>query len=535
MIMSRSKVKMYPGEPAGEQCLSAAVLNVFFQVAELLPTPISLLDATGRYVACNTACARFFGADRQAMIGMAVSHQLPPMPGVTSAQKPDPRGSGSDCPFETCFQTMSGAEVAVIVSATALPLADGLPGILCVLTDISAQKHTEQELRTVSGMLEAVIKASPLPITMVDTDFYVRLWNPAAEHCFGFEKEQVMDKIYPLWPDRDKESAEALKRFNRDEVLYGSEVLRKKNDGTVIRVKRYTAPVRDQSGTLIGTMAVLEDLTEQRRTESELLQAGKLAAVGELAAGIAHEINNPNMFMLTNAQVAAEIWRDASPYLRRHTAAHADCLLGGLPCAEALDDMPNLLGGIVDGALRIKRIVATLKDFCRQEENAARALVALDRVLDNAVFMLTNQIKQRTDHFSLSCAEDLPLVHGIAQQLEQVVINVLLNALQALADRSGSVHVTVTHDLPAGAVVIMVQDDGCGMTPETLARIQDPFFTTRLDKGGLGLGLSISSRIVQQHGGTLGFESAPGRGTTALVRLPAVCGTGAGGDHGEGC
>jgi len=517
--MTRSKAKMRQGETAVDQRLPDALLGMFFQVAELLPAPISLLDAAGRYVACNSACARFFGVDRQAMIGMSVCHQLPP---VTAVRGPADHSSISNPPFETRFRTMSGAEVAVIVSAAAVLLADGTPGIFCVLTDITAQKHTEQELRTVSGMLDAVIKASPLPITMVDTEFYVRLWNPAAERCFGFSKDQVTDKVYPLWPDRDKESAEALKRFNRDEVLYGSEVLRKKNDGTVIRVKRYTAPVRDQSGTLIGTMAVLEDLTEQQRTESELLQAGKLAAVGELAAGIAHEINNPNMFMLTNAQVAAEIWRDASPFLRRHVREQADCLLAGLPCAEALDDMPDLLAGIVDGALRIRRIVATLKDFCRQEVNAARSLVALDRVLDNTVFLLANQIKQRTDHFSLSCGMGLPPVYGIAQQLEQVFINVLLNALQALADRSGSVRVTVTHDQPAGAVVIQVQDDGCGMTPETLARIQDPFFSTRFEEGGLGLGLSISSRIVQQHGGRIHFESEPGVGTTALVSLPAV-------------
>lgn len=509
--MSRSKAKMPQGEMAVDQPLPDAALGMFFQVAELLPTPISLLDAAGRYIACNSACARLFGVDRQAMIGMSVFHQLPPGPGVSPNQA-----------FEAHCRTKSGAELVLIVSAAAVLLADGTPGILCLLTDISAQKRTEQELRTVSVMLDAVIKASPLPITMVDTDFYVRLWNPAAEHCFGFSKDQVMDKIYPLWPDRDKESAEALKRFNRDEVLYGSEVLRKKNDGTVIRVKRYTSPVRDQSGTLIGTMAVLEDLTEQQRTESELLQAGKLAAVGELAAGIAHEINNPNMFMLTNAQVAAEIWRDASPFLRRHVREGADCLLAGLPYAEALDDMPDLLAGIVDGALRIQRIVATLKDFCRQEVNAARSVVALDKVLDNTVFMLANQIKQRTDHFSLSCAKDLPPVYGIAQQLEQVFINVLLNALQALADRSGSVRVTVTHDQAAGAVLIEVQDDGCGMTPETVARIQDPFFTTRFDEGGLGLGLSISSRIVQQHGGKIHFVSEPGRGTTALVSLPAV-------------
>lgn len=523
-----------PGESAGEQSVPKEVLAMIIRVAELLPAPICLLDGSGHYVMANGAYARFFAVELPQLIGSAALHDLPfPLEHVAK-QASVRRGATHDGRCEARCLTMAGDVRDVIVCAARVPCDDGFLGTLCVLTDITDQKHTEQELRTVSGMLEAVIKASPLPITMVDTDFYVRLWNPAAERCFGFSKEQVMDQLYPLWPDQEKEAAEALKRFNNDEGLYGSEVLRKKNDGTVIRVRRYTSPVRNRSGTLIGTMAVLEDLTEQQRTESELLQAGKLAAVGELAAGVAHEINNPTMFMLTNAQVAGEIWRDALPVLLSHAREHSDGLLAGLPMGEALDSMATLLDGIVEGAHRIQRIVSTLKDFCRQESSAARTVVAVDKVLAHAVIMLDNQIKRRTDHFSLRCAEDLPPVRGIAQHLEQVIINVLLNALQSLADRSGSVSVTVQHDRSTGFVVIQVADTGCGMAPETLSRIQDPFFTTRLDKGGLGLGLSISSRIVQQHGGTLCFQSEPGHGTIALVSLPAAYDEACGGEDDTG-
>lgn len=453
---------------------------------------------------------------------MPVFHGLPRMAGDGNAPSWSQADATPPRQFETSCCLSCGLERHIIVNASAAALDDGSMGVLCVITDISDLKQTEQELRRGSGMLEAIITASPLPITMVDTDFYVRLWNPAAERCFGFSRDQVIDRKYPLWPDPERDAAEALNRFNNDEVLYGSEVLRKKSDGTVLRVKRYTAPVRDREGALIGTMAVLEDQTEQQRTESELLQAGKLAAIGELAAGMAHEINNPNMFILTNAQVVADVWHDADCMLRRSVAEHPGCLLAGVPASEALDSMPKLLEGIVEGALRIQRIVATLKDFCRQEEVNAIAQVPVSRILESAVFMLENQIKRRTDRFSLSCDSCLPPVLGIFHQLEQVVINVVLNALQSLSDRGCAVQLSACRNHDTGMVEITVRDEGCGMTQETLDRIGNPFFSTRLDSGGLGLGLSISGRIIRRHGGTLRFRSRPGEGTTVVIGLPAV-------------
>jgi len=504
----------------------------FSCLADTFPSPVCLLDSSGRYLDCNDAYADFFRVRRQEIFGRPVFHDLPRAAGDGNPPGSPPADVTPPRQLETRCTLPCGLERHIIVNASAAVLGNGSPGVLCVITDISDLKHTEQELRRVSGMLEAIITASPLPITMVDTDFYVRLWNPAAERCFGFSRDQVIDRKYPLWPDPEREAAEALNRFNNDEVLYGSEVLRKKSDGTVLRVKRYTAPVRDREGALIGTMAVLEDLTEQQRTESELLQAGKLAAIGELAAGIAHEINNPNMFIMTNAQVVADVWRDADSLLRRNVAEQPGCLLAGLPVSEALESMPKLLDGIVEGSFRIQRIVGTLKDFCRQEETNAMSQVAVARVLEGAVFMLENQIKRHTDRFSLSCDSGLPPVLGIFHQLEQVVINVVLNALQSLPDRGCAVQLSACRNCETSMVEITVRDEGCGMTQATLDRIGNPFFSTRLDTGGLGLGLSISDRIIRRHGGTLRFRSRPGGGTTVVIGLPAAPDQRVGGEHG---
>jgi PAS domain S-box-containing protein len=499
-------------------------MGIFFQVADAISNPIYLLDVNRCYRDCNRGFERFMGLSKREIIGTAVFHELP-ADRVEREQLADPGGTPNPDEIrrvETTYRNRHGKEFEVIVTCAVLP-PDGAPeAILCVLTDISDIKQAHSELRKASGMLEAVIKASPLPITMVDTNFFVRLWNPAAEQCFGFSKDQVIDKIYPLWPDRDKEADEALKRFNNDEVLYGSEVLRKKNDGTIIRVKRYTSPVRDRSGELIGTMAVLEDMTEQIKTESELLQASKMAAIGELASGIAHEINNPNMFMMTNAQVLSEVWEDVSHMLKRHADEHAGCLIAGLSLEEALESVPALLQGLVEGSFRIRRIVETLKDFYRQEDTSSKTLVDLRKVIESSVFMLENLIKKTTDRFQLSCEDRLPPVRGNFHQLEQVIINVVLNALQALKCREDAVNLTVSHNLRTEMIDITVRDKGVGMGQETLERILDPFFTTRLDKGGSGLGLSISNRIVKQHGGTLRFESLPGQGTTTVISLPTT-------------
>jgi signal transduction histidine kinase len=136
--------------------------------------------------------------------------------------------------------------------------------------------------------------------------------------------------------------------------------------------------------------------------------------------------------------------------------------------------------------------------------------------------MLENLIKKTTDRFQLSCEDRLPPVRGNFHQLEQVIINVVLNALQALKSREDAVNLTVSHNLRTEMIDITVHDQGVGMGQETLERILDPFFTTRLDKGGSGLGLSISNRILKQHGGTLRFKSLPGQGTTTVISLPTT-------------
>jgi polar amino acid transport system substrate-binding protein len=138
------------------------------------------------------------------------------------------------------------------------------------------------------------------------------------------------------------------------------------------------------------------------------------------------------------------------------------------------------------------------------------------------VRLLAHLIKNSTDHFTMDLAGDLPEARGSFQQVEQVVVNLVQNACQALSGRAKGVHLVTRFDADTRCDLLEIRDQGCGIMAENLSQITDPFFTTRRETGGTGLGLSVSTRIVREHGGRLTFDSIPGKGTTAILALPAL-------------
>jgi signal transduction histidine kinase len=268
----------------------------------------------------------------------------------------------------------------------------------------------------------------------------------------------------------------------------------------------------------------LEKLVEERTLQvqashSRLIQAHKLASIGMLASGIAHEINNPNNYIAFNADLLTEIWRDALPVLSEYAECHEGFTLSGLPFEEIPTTTARLLSGLADGSRRINAIVSQLKHYARPGSEADPAGFDVNRAVTEAATLLDHHIRRATDTFSLQLGTGLPRVRGVPQQIEQVLINLITNALQALSDKTEKVLVRTFCDEQTGDVVIEVVDEGRGMTEETVARLKEPFFSTRHGSGGTGLGLSISESIVVVHDGSLSFESEVGNGTRAIVRL----------------
>lgn len=255
--------------------------------------------------------------------------------------------------------------------------------------------------------------------------------------------------------------------------------------------------------------------------QQQLIQADKMASLGVLVSGVAHEINNPTGLLLLNLPVISEAWQDCDEILERHYDEQGDFMLGGLAYSQMRNEIPAMLTDMNDGAKRIKRIVNDLKDFSRQENDDCLEPFNLNEVVATAVRLAENSISSSTDRFTTSYSDTLGTVDGNAQRIEQVIINLILNACQALEQRHNAIKLRTFQLHDSQKVCLQIVDEGCGIETRNLTLLLDPFFTTRRDQGGTGLGLSVSSGIVQAHGGQLHFESKPNLGTTVTLTLPA--------------
>jgi signal transduction histidine kinase len=247
-----------------------------------------------------------------------------------------------------------------------------------------------------------------------------------------------------------------------------------------------------------------------------------MTALGTLVAGVAHEVNNPNQLVLMNTQMLAETWDDAVPILDAYAQEAGDFVLGGLPYTELRDTLPLLIQDLHAGAQRIARIINDLRDFARPCARRLQEIVSLNDVVQRGVRLLNHLIQRQTTHFQVELAASLPPVWGDAQHLEHVVVNLLVNALEALPDAGCGVRVSTRCVPEEHSLVLAVADQGVGIAPQHLTRLCDPFFTTKAATGGTGLGLAITATLVRAHGGRLTFHSEPGQGTCVCVTLPSA-------------
>ncbi len=259
-----------------------------------------------------------------------------------------------------------------------------------------------------------------------------------------------------------------------------------------------------------------QELTAKQ--QQELIQADKMATLGILVSGVAHEINNPNTYILMNSNNLTDIWKDLTPHLNKYVEHNGEFLLGGMPYSEVKSEIPPLISSIADGSERIRKIVENLKDFGRVDPGNFDQNVKICSVIEASTLILANMLKKSTNNFSIHCPDTTLEVAGNFQQIEQVIINLLSNACQALEDKNQSITITVTASKKS--VTICIEDTGKGISKEDMSHIMDPFFTTNRDNGGTGLGLSISYNIIRDHHGELHYDSEKGVGTKALLTLP---------------
>ena len=395
----------------------------------------------------------------------------------------------------------------------------GITGIILLFYGAFVLGHrmaqgTERSRDLTRAQLQALIDASPLAITAGDLEGRIILWSEAAERIFGWPAGQVLGQPYPAVPAEMRDRwLDMRDRVLSGETLTGVETKRTTRDGRVIEVSVSAAPIYDDRGSVAGTVALIEDLSQARDAErevealeSQLRQAQKLEVVGRLAAGIAHDFNN----LLTAIQGNTEL-----------------ILSGGAGGSEIEEDLQQ----ISRSADRAAALTRQLLNFAHQGAVDPRPL-DVNRLVKDMESLLERLIGE-TIELRVELSVDAGTVLTDPNQIEQVVMNLVVNARDALPEggriavQTGSAEVdredadSLPYEVrPGPYAIISVIDSGVGMAPETVERIFEPFFTTKPVGVGTGLGLSTVYSIVKQARGHIRVDSEPGAGTTFRVYLP---------------
>jgi len=368
------------------------------------------------------------------------------------------------------------------------------------------RRSTEEALHHRAELLESLHDA----VVATDVDARITAWNPAAERVYGYAEAEAIGRRFPellATEHSDGQSRawmlEQLARHGRVEL----NVRQRRKDGTPVEIEATLVVRKGPGGKFLGYIGVNRDVTARRGAEAELRRvrerlalADRMASVGRLAAGVAHEINNPLAYVLSSLAAAEE---DAAA-------------LGG----EAAPALREALRDARDGAERVRRIVGDLKSLSRPDE-AARGPVDVREVLDVAVNLARHEIRHRAR--VVRRYGEVPPVEANEARLAQAFLNLVVNAAQAIGEGNADANeIVLATRVEGGRVCVDVTDSGPGIPPEIQARVFDPFFTTKPVGVGTGLGLAISHGIITSSGGEIRVDSGPGRGATFTVTLPAA-------------
>jgi len=354
----------------------------------------------------------------------------------------------------------------------------------------------------------------------MDKDFVVRMLNETAKDYYQMETyHQIIGK--PL-PQDFLESDEAGRKV-RAAVSEGSVLtFERRNPLDPNRFERViTYPLRENEGILGDAIIRISDITEARLLQREIIQNEKLASLGLLISSIAHEINNPNNFISFNIPVLRDYLQEILPILDDFANQHPDQELLGMDYHAFREDISRLLDNIEHGSTRINTVVSNLRDFSRMRDQQAWRWIHPREVIEKGVAICTGELQKKVKSVEINVADDLPMVLTDPEAVEQILVNLLINAIQAMDKEDSWIKVRAML-APSGTddVIIEVSDNGCGMNENTLDRIFEPFYTTKPPGTGTGLGLYVSRNLIHELGGNISVESQPGMGSTFIIRLP---------------
>ncbi len=458
---------------------------------------IIVCDLEHRIILWNKSAVRMYGYSENEVIGRNASELLIKESSPLLIEAENSVIEKGEWKGEIPQITKDGREIIVESRWTLVRNSDGKPKSILVfntdlteknelLRDLEERKKVEQTLR----LFVMALDEAPDGVQIVDMDGLVVYSNKTVEKIFGYPPEELEGKhVNQL--NKDRKFAEniiipSLKKTGR----WIGEVAGEHKDGRTFPVLLNTSVFRDGSGKPLALVGIIRDLTEQKeieQLEKQLLHADKLATVGQLASGVAHEINNP----LGNISLYAQM------------------------LLKKIDDEStrSKLNIINDEANRAARIVKGLLDFARQSEPT---MSPTD--INGEISKVLSILKHELEYIKVNTIfAQLPLIDCDPGQISQVLMNILTNSIQAITVNG---NITIETRVENNNVEIIITDNGCGIPEENLNKIFDPFFTTKKPGEGTGLGLSISYGIIKRHNGSIDVKSEVGIGTTFIIKLP---------------
>lgn len=399
-----------------------------------------------------------------------------------------------------------------------------------ICRDVTERKKTEEALRSSNESLAEAQRIARLGIRDWDLVTGEITWSGEAYRIYGQDPDKKLffeDALAQIHPD-DREAFKAFtKNIQKGTGENNIEYRINCTEGMKI-VHEQGKIVKDETGLSKRMLGIFRDVTEEKKLRQEsqyrlqqVIQADKLASLGEVVAGVAHEINNPNSFISYNVPLLEETWQMLLPIIDQFAESNPSWRAGNMGIEELRKDMADIIQAIKTGSDRIKKVVSNLKEFARLDDSEQMKPVQINEVIENTLTIVGARLRKAVRKVRINLAKGLPPIPGHFQKLEQVVANLALNAANAINDKDqGLVRIHTRFLNWAKAVIIEVEDNGKGMPQEVVSRIFDPFFTTRRESGGTGLGLSVTYGLVQEHNGVISVLSHPDVGSKFTVYLP---------------
>lgn len=389
--------------------------------------------------------------------------------------------------------------------------------------EVIERKRAQKELLKSKTMLQSVFDGISEPLLLLDRNLTVKILNKAAIEYYGTNDRDVMEKpCYQVFKGRSGPCEDCNIAPTVLEGRHGD--FERKGIISPDRLEQVVVyPVEAKSGENGSAIIRIKDITELKVLERQLIQSEKMASLGVLISGIAHEINNPNNYISVNIPILKNYLDFMMPIVDEYAQKHPDLEIFYMPYAEFREDIFELLDNVQHGSMRINSIVKDLKVFSAANKEKKIEKIDLKPIIEKVVSFCRSKISRSVKIFNVHVPENLPEVPIESQLLEQILVNLLINAAQAFNEHvveNSMINLSVYMDnVKENQLIIEVSDNGIGMDENTQKRIFDPFFTTKLLEEGTGLGMYIVHNLIEKMGGKIEIESKLGQGSNFKIVL----------------